>query len=108
MKFVDLLESYAMNQRNQQLSEHEHYGPYSYLKLMTWSHAEITEGAICGTLSDFRRLADLVRRKLAAVGEGSVVTVGEEYAPSKSVLRFEVREADFDPTRADPLLPSAT
>jgi hypothetical protein len=43
MKFVDLLESYVMNPRNGRLSEHEHYGPYSYLKLMTWSQAEITD-----------------------------------------------------------------
>jgi hypothetical protein len=104
MKFVGLLESYVMNPRNGRLSEHEHYGPYAYLKLMTSSQAEIAEGAICGTLSDFRRLADLVRIKLESAGEGSIVTVGDEYASSTSVVRFEVREARFDPSRADPLL----
>ncbi|PYS69060.1 MAG: hypothetical protein DMF69_18145 [Acidobacteria bacterium] len=108
MKFVELLESYVMKPQNGQLSEHQHYGPYFYLKLMTWSQAQITDNAICGTLSDFRRLANLVRSKLESLGEGSIVTIGDEYAPSTSVLRFEVKEAGFDPARADPLLSPAS
>ncbi len=35
MKLCDLLDAYTCNPSMNQLSEHEHYGPYLYLKLMT-------------------------------------------------------------------------
>src|SRR5215216_6481053 len=107
LKFRDILSGYADDPRNEQISEHEHYGPYSYLKLMTWAEAEITDNAICGTLPDFRRLAAMVGDKLNASSAGGTFTIGDEYAGgSKAVLEFEVREEGFDPASADPLLPS--
>jgi hypothetical protein len=107
LKFRDILNGYAEDPRNVQISEHEHYGPYSYLKLMTWAEAEITGDAICGTLPDFRRLAAMVGDKLNASSAGSTFTIGDEYAGgSKAALEFEVREEGFDPASADPLLPS--
>ena len=39
LKLRDILNGYADDPRNEQISEHEHYGPYSYLKLMTWAEA---------------------------------------------------------------------
>ena len=108
-KFVEILESYVANPRNERLSEHEHYGPYFYLKLMTWQEAEIGEGAICGTLPDFRRLSAIVKKKLDSSRVGGVFTIGDEYAlGSKSHIQFEVREAGFDPASADPLLSNAS
>jgi hypothetical protein len=54
LRFVEILDSYVADPKNERLSEHEHYGPYWFLKLMTWGEAEISESAICGTLLDFR------------------------------------------------------
>lgn len=107
LKFRDILNAYADDTKNQQVSEHEHYGPYCYLKIMTWEDAEITEQAICGTLSDIRRLAEIVDSKLGSYGEGSKFTIGDEYAGgSKTVLDFEVQGEGFDPVSADSLLQS--
>ncbi len=107
LKFCDILNAYADDSRNEQISEHEHYGPYFYLKLMTWEEAEITENAICGTLSDFRRLAAIVENKSNASSAGSTFIIGDEYTEgSKAILKFEVREEGFDPASADPLLQS--
>ena len=106
LKFRDILNDYADDPRNEQISEHEHYGPYSYLKLMTWGEAEVRGDAICGTLLDFRRLAVIVGDKLNASSAGSIFIIGGEYVEgSKAILEFEVREEGFDPASADPLLP---
>jgi hypothetical protein len=106
-KFRDILNGYADDPRSEHISEHEHYGPYSYLKLMTWTEPGVTGDAICGSLPDFRRLAAIVGDKLHASSAGSTFTIGDEYAGgSKAVLEFEVREGGFDPASADPLLPS--
>ena len=105
LKFRDILNAYADDSRNKQISEHEHYGPYFYLKLITWEEAEITENAICGTLSDFRKLAAIVENKLNASSAGSTFTIDDEYAEgTQAILEFEVREEGFDPASADPLL----
>ncbi len=64
LKFCDILNEYANDERNAPLSEHEHYGPYWYLKLATWEKAIITADAIYGTLDDFRRLSKLTKQKL--------------------------------------------
>jgi hypothetical protein len=107
LKFRDILTAYANDPRNEKISEHEHYGPYWYLKLMTCEEAGITEQAICGTTSDFRRLAMIVRGKLDSCGVGSKFIIGNEYAEgSEAVLEFEVREEGFDPASVDPLLQS--
>jgi hypothetical protein len=107
LKFRDILNAYADDVRNERISEHEHYGPYFYLKLMTWEEAEITENAICGTLSDFRKLAAIVENKLIASSAGSTFTIGDEHAEgNQAILEFEVREEGFDPASADPLLQS--
>jgi len=105
MRFVEILESYAANPGHERLSEHEHYGPYWYLKLTTSQEAEITDSAICGMLIDFQRLAESIRRKLDSSVAGSTFAIGDEYrAGSKGALQFEVREEGFDPASADPLL----
>ena len=104
LKFVEILDAYATNTRHKPLSEHEHYGPYFYLKLMTWEEAEITNSAICGTLADFQRLATIVREKLTSSSVVSVFVVGDEYATGSGTIAFEVREDGFDPADADPLL----
>ena len=109
MRFVEILESYAANPGNVGLSEHEHYGPYWYLKLITSQEPKITDSAIFGTLIDFQRLAESIRRKLDSGVAGNTFAIGDEYrAGSKGALQFEVREKGFDPASADPLLSEAS
>ena len=104
LKFADILDSYATNSRNSTLSEHEHYGPYFYLKLMTWQEPEITNSAICGALADFQRLANMVREKLSSSMAGSTFVIGHEYAMGTGSIEFDIREDGFDPPGEDPLL----
>ena len=104
LKFSTLLNDYVADERNAALSEHEHYGPYWYLKIITWNEAVITERDISGTLDDFRRLADIVRERLENVLPGDAFEIDKEYAPNNEYkLRFEVREDGFDPAEEDPL-----
>jgi hypothetical protein len=49
-KFAALLDRYAADPRNTLLSEHDHFGPYMYLKVVTWSFPEINRDGIYGTL----------------------------------------------------------
>jgi hypothetical protein len=105
LRFADLLTSYAADAVNEQLSEHNHFGPYMYLKLITQNEREITDHAICGTLADFRNLSVLAQEIISSSAPGSTFSIGDEYAAeTKSTIHFEVREDDFDPADADPLL----
>ena len=105
LKFCDLLRQYADNPRNDKPSEHDHYGPYMYLEVMTWHEAQITDHAIAGSLHDLRRLAELCHEKLAHAQPGHVVTIDREYSTGNTArLQFEVQVDDFDPPTADPQL----
>jgi hypothetical protein len=109
LRFVEILELYASDPRNQGLSEHKHYGPYLYLKLLTWETADIGEGAIYGTLSDCKRLSAIVKRKLDSSQVGSEFTIGDEYAVGTiNIIQFEVCKEGFDPASAYPLLSHAS
>src|SRR5215813_5574739 len=63
-KFRDILLKYANNPKNDQKSEHDHYGPYMYLEIMTWDNPDINDHCIQGKLSDLRKLGELVGQKL--------------------------------------------
>ena len=100
--FARLIDAYVSDPRNQKLSEHEHYGPYAYLKLMTAAEPQITESWICGRLSDLEKLSAIVKEHLHRSEVGSTFTIGDEYvAGSKTVIQFEVRENNFDPASKD-------
>lgn len=99
-----LLREYVSNPVNQMISEHEHYGPYSYLKIMTWTEPEIGNNAIVGTLSDLARLAEIVDRCLESAKIGDVISIAKEY----------VEDADYDfileihPSNTDPVALAAS
>ena len=104
--FRDALLAYVADPRNAVDSEHEHYGPYMYLKVMTWPKAGFDDNSIRGTLSDLKRLANIIDAKLAAVAPGSTVVIREEFATdSPYSLVLSVCQDGFDPASADPLLP---
>ncbi len=102
-KFCDLLRRYAADTRNIGVSEHEHYGPYSYLEVMTWTEPQLDEHALAGRIEDLRRLADLVEAKVAAMPTGGRFAIGAEYAPkSQYVLEISLMGDGFDPASVDP------
>ncbi len=105
--FRDALLSYVADPRNALKSEHEHYGPYSYLEVMTWPEAGFDAHAIRGPLADLTRLAKLIEAKLATARPGSSLLIKEEFAPDSPYgLVLDLREDGFDPATADPLLPA--
>jgi len=104
-KFVQLLDQYVRDARNTLLAEHEHYGPYMYLKVQTSETPEIDDRGIRGTLEDLARLRDLVSARLRSADPGQVFSIGREYSTRvRFPLQFEVRQPDFDPASADPQL----
>jgi len=104
-KLVFLLDDYVQDSRNATLSEHEHYGPYMYLKVQTSEVPEIDSESIRGSLRDLARLRGLIAAELRTHGPGQSFVIGREYAESvRFPLRFEIREAGFDPATADPQL----
>lgn len=103
--FAALLDEYVSDPGNTRQSEHEHYGPYQYLKVMTWPEPGIDESSIHGSLEDLARLAALLRVKLEGLAPGSQVVVGPEYAPNMEYsLLFEIMADGFDPASVDPEL----
>jgi len=104
LNFSTILNDYIADERNAALSEHEHYGPYWYLKIITWNEAVISERDITGTLDDFRRLGEIVKQRLENALPNDTFEIDKEYAPNNEFkLRFEVREDGFDPSEEDPL-----
>src|SRR3954466_13369192 len=105
LRFRDVLRSYAADPQNQLQSEHEHYGPYGYLEVMTWPEAGFDDHAIRGSLADIARLATIVEKKLAAALPGSTIRIREEFAANSPYeLILEVKEDEFDPASADKAL----
>ena len=103
LKFRDALLGYVSNPANAMLSEHDHFGPYMYLKVMTWSEAGFDADSMRGSLEDLRRLAHLIEAGVAAGQIGKSVRIQEEYATDSSfALMLDLREDGFDPASADP------
>ena len=108
-QFVTLLREYISDPRRASLSEHDHYGPYMYLKVMTWNEAGIDEKSIHGSIADLTRLAHLVDARVTAAREGDVVLIKEEFSPECDwSLRLEFRGQGFDPASEDPDLNKAS
>jgi hypothetical protein len=102
LKFRDLLLCYVGNPRNAANSEHDHYGPYMYLEIMTAAQPGIDRHAIYGALQDLRRLASVIEAKLKDPGAGSVLRIREEFAGScEYALLLDVRDDSFDPASCD-------
>lgn len=83
-------------------SEHEHYGPYYDLEVMTWNEAGMDDHSIHGTLLDLARLAELVDERAAVLRPGERTRIREEYAPNaKYGLVLNLCEDAFDPATPD-------
>jgi hypothetical protein len=99
------LRQYAADPRNGAVSEHEHYGPYSYLKFVTWPEAKIVPDGIYGRIEDFGRLAEIISGALTGAKPGDRIRVDEAYSDS-SEAKFELllESDDFEVASADPAL----
>ena len=100
--FPDLLLGYVADPQNASDSEHQHYGPYGSLEVMTWPDAGFDGHAIRGSLTGLARLAELIEAKLATAEPGSPILIREEFAAdSPYSLMLDVRADGFDPASAD-------
>ena len=100
--FPDLLLGYVADPQNASDNEHQHYGPYGSLEVMTWPDAGFDGHAIRGSLTDLARLAELIEAKLATAEPGSPILIRKEFAAdSPYSLMLDVRADGFDPASAD-------
>ena len=105
--FVSLLDKYTANPHNDTLSEHDHYGPYSYLKIMTWDKPTITESYIAGTIQDLKRLRDIIADKLNKAQPGQTFNIDKDYGLDNTITaKFFVMSDNFDPPSMDELIVS--
>jgi len=101
-RFAQLLRAYAGHPGHAMKSEHEHYGPYMYLEIMTWPEAGMNDHSIHGPLDALERLASLVEVKIASLRPGEKAWLREEFAPEADyTLVLNMRPDDFDPASAD-------
>ena len=94
-----IITAYGSKLSNQGLSEHIHIGPYSYLKIMTWNEAIVTDNYIGGTIDDLMRLSKLIIGHLSSAFVGSVFKILSEYSEKSSVsLLFIIMADSFRPS----------
>ena len=102
-KFAGLVRDYALNSKNESLSEHEHFGPYMFLEIGTWSQPEITNHWIAGPLKDLSTLASLIESVADLSPVGERVSLRRLFAAESPYdLIVEVKDDGFDPAREDP------
>lgn len=100
--FPDLLLGYVADPKNAADREHQHFGPYGTLEVMTWPEAGFGIRSIRGSLTGLARLAELIEAKLATAGPGSTILIRDEFAAdSPYSLLLDVRPDGFDPASAD-------
>lgn len=105
--FVALLDKYINNPTNDTLSEHDHYGPYSYLKIMTWDKPTITADYIAGTIQDLKFLKNLISEKLDNTEPGQTFNIEKDYGQDNTTTaKFFVMADNFDPVSMDELIVS--
>ncbi|GEO11107.1 hypothetical protein [Segetibacter aerophilus] len=108
LNFVKLLGDYVNNKNNDQFSEHEHYGPYMYLKIITLENqCVINENAIGGTIEDLKRLRNLLADKIEKSLPGQTFSIDKDFGEDNTVTaKFFVMAKDFDPVTMDELIMS--
>lgn len=105
-KFADLIRRYADNRAHEGLSEHTHYGPYSYLEVGTWNVPQIDGHWVAGPLDKLRELADSTEQAIARQNPGERISLRTLFAPQATYdLEIEMRADGFDPATEDPNLP---
>ena len=105
--FISLLDEYTNNPRKDFLSEHDHLGPYGYLKIMTWNKPIISKSYIAGTIKDLCNLKEIIAKKLAITQIGQTFNIDKNYCLDNTLTtKFFVMADDFDPPSMDELIMS--
>lgn len=103
-RFTAVLRDFAANSRYDGKFDHEHYGPYCFLKIMNVPNARgFDSNAIFGPRTELGELADLIESRLSNAKSGDTIEVARDFAPeSEYELRLIVAGDDFDPGLFDP------
>lgn len=103
-RFSDVLRRFASDPSNDIPFEHDHFGPYGYLKIMNVpGERGFNSNAIFAPRCKFAELADLVDLRLIDAKSGSTFEFSQDFAPnSEYELRLIVAPDDFDPGLHDP------
>jgi len=104
VNFCNLLNNYVLNPINAGISQHEHFGPDSYLKVITWNTPVIKRSGIYGTLEDIKKLAGLIKYKLLNNNNEQIIIDKEYSKNNECTILIKIMEDDFDPSSADPNL----
>lgn len=100
--FPRLLSNYVADSRNEMISEHEHYGPYMYLKVVTLEVPEIGGRYIGGPLQSLAKLGELFEKKLSSSTVGYSFQIGPEFCDNPEYrIGVIVKEDGFHPAMAD-------
>lgn len=100
--FVTAINAYLNIPNNNSISEHIHFGPHSYLKILTWDTPQINSNYIGGSFDDLHKLTNLIADKLHLTEIGSVFTIGSEYdLDSEYSIKFFVMSDNFDPSQIE-------
>jgi hypothetical protein len=103
LKLSAIFKEYGKNERRCRESEHDHYGPYMYLKVMTvYGRRGINDDAIYGNLKDIYHLGEMVEGKVQNMKQGEEVSLRDEYSKESDFDMILVLEPEgFDPVSAD-------
>jgi hypothetical protein len=103
-QFAKILRKFSADPRNDVPFEHDHYGPYMYLKIMNVSDERgFDSNSLFAPRRDFAELADLIDARLSSASSGDTFDMRQEFAPdSEYELRLIITDDDFDPGLYDP------
>ncbi len=97
LNFCNVLDEYVKNPVHKDISEHEHYGPDSYLKLITWNYPIIKESGIYGRLEDFKKLSDFLKYVLWSNKRKEIVIDKEFSEKNECYILLKIMNKNFDP-----------
>jgi hypothetical protein len=99
---VKILDEYIDNPVNRTLSEHSHFGPYGYLKIMTWEKPTITKDSIAGRVEDLVILKSIIVERLSKSKVGDIFSIAPDYGVDNTIdAKFFIMENNFDPASMD-------
>jgi len=100
--FTAALRAYTNKPAVANISEHEHFGPYMYLKVMTWHEPGISRDSIHGASDDLRSLAHLVELASTESNIGQTISIGKNFHENCEYdLRIQVVEYGADVAAMD-------
>ena len=103
IKLAAIFKAYALDERNSIDSEHEHYGPYSYFKIMTINDEKgVNDNAIYGSLKDIAYLGNAIEETVLSSKPGQRVSFRNIFeSNSEYDIVLDFREDGFDPISID-------